>query len=83
MLQVSPTTKNEEANAKNEKPIQKDQRILYEAFRANRDDANKATQLRLAALRVSAACYLEVTPSLLDAMLERLIPWPREKYATP
>jgi hypothetical protein len=74
--------KNEDANAKNKKPIEKDRNILYEAFRANRDDT-KAAQLRQAALRVSAACYLEVTPSLLDAMLERLTPWPREKYATP
>jgi hypothetical protein len=76
----SSTTTSKEANAESEKSIQKDQRILYEAFRENRNDANKATQLRQAALRVSAACYLEVTPSLLAAMLERLIPWPREKY---
>jgi hypothetical protein len=53
--------KNEDANAKNKKPIEKDRNILYEAFRANRDDT-KAAQLRQAALRVSAACYLEVTP---------------------
>jgi len=58
----------------------KDRDIVYSDVVTKKHDAAFGAQLRQAALRVSAACYLEVTPSLFAAMIERLVPWLRAKY---
>lgn len=52
--------------------------ISYEQLQKIRKDDPK--KLRQLALQVSASCYQEITPSFLNAMIDRLNPRPRPKY---
>jgi hypothetical protein len=56
----------------------KDIDIAYEDFLNKRKE--NPVSFRRGALHVSDSCYQEVTPSLFSAIIDRLIPRPRQKY---